>query len=344
MLGEAIPQVAPELWREAEAMFRYGNAWIGRRAPWLEATGIAFTNVLNLRPPGNRLDNLCVAKKEVPNDYPMPFLARGQYLRPEYLLELNRLFNEISTSRPNLIVAAGNTACWAVLQATNIGSIRGATAQSLIKNTEFNSRDLGPIKVLPTYHPAGVLRQWSWRPIVVADLMKAWRESAFLELRRPARSVLVDPTLAEIEQWAGQTLANPPALLAFDIETGQQQIKCIGFARSRTEAAVVPFVDLTQRNGSYWSTPAEELSAWSVVGRLLGSGITKVAQNGLYDLQYLFKMGLVVRNCLEDTMLLHHSLFPEMRKGLGFLGSIYTDEASWKLMRRPRADTEKRDE
>jgi hypothetical protein len=43
-------------------------------------------------------------------------------------------------------------------------------------------------------------------------------------------------------------------------------------------------------------------------------------------------------------MLLHHSLFPEMLKGLGFLGSIYTNEQSWKLMSRPKADTEKRDE
>jgi hypothetical protein len=43
-------------------------------------------------------------------------------------------------------------------------------------------------------------------------------------------------------------------------------------------------------------------------------------------------------------MMLHHSLYPEMKKSLGFLGSIYTDEASWKLMRQEKTDTEKRDE
>jgi len=43
-------------------------------------------------------------------------------------------------------------------------------------------------------------------------------------------------------------------------------------------------------------------------------------------------------------MLLHHALYPELPKGLGFLGSIYTNEASWKLMRRERSDTVKRDE
>jgi len=65
-------------------------------------------------------------------------------------------------------------------------------------------------------------------------------------------------------------------------------------------------------------------------------------QNGLYDLQYILRMGLRPANCQADTMLLHHSLFPELQKGLGFLGSIYTNEASWKLMR--EQDSNKRDE
>jgi hypothetical protein len=132
--------------------------------------------------------------------------------------------------------------------------------------------------------------------------------------------------------------------MAVDIETGQRQIKCIGFARSCSEAMVIPFVDLGQPNGSYWPSPKHELVAWDLVQCLLGSSIPKVFQNGVYDLQYLLQVGLSPRACLEDTMLLHHSLFPEMQKGLGFLGSIYTQEQSWKLMRRPKADTEKRDE
>jgi DNA polymerase I-like protein with 3'-5' exonuclease and polymerase domains len=81
-----------------------------------------------------------------------------------------------------------------------------------------------------------------------------------------------------------------------------------------------------------------------LVEALLASAIPKVFQNGVYDLQYLLRMGLTVNNCAHDTMLLHHSLFPEMKKGLGFLASIYSSEASWKLMRHEKADTVKRDE
>ena len=76
----------------------------------------------------------------------------------------------------------------------------------------------------------------------------------------------------------------------------------------------------------------------------MSSSIPKLFQNGMYDLQYLLKMGLRPKALAEDTMLMHHSMFPELQKGLGFLGSIYTNESSWKLMRRKRPDVEKSDE
>ena len=192
MLHQAIPDIAPNLASETESMMRYGYAWVPLRNRWLETAGIAMTNVLALRPEGNQLETLCAKKAEMPYDYSWPPLVRGQYLRPEYLPELTRLYEEIRSISPNIIVCLGNTACWAILHATNIGSIRGACCAAV-------APQVGGTKCLSTYHPAGVLRQWSWRTIVVADLMKAWREAQFPEIRRPARTVLINPTLAECE-------------------------------------------------------------------------------------------------------------------------------------------------
>ena len=98
-----------------------------------------------------------------------------------------------------------------------------------------------------------------------------------------------------------------------------------------------------QPRSSYWGHN-EELHFWNCCFRLLASPIPKLFQNGMYDLQYWLRMGAAPRAVLEDTMLAHHSLFPEMQKSLGFLGSIYTDESSWKLMRRHKNNSEKRDE
>ena len=61
----------------------------------------------------------------------------------------------------------------------------------------------------------------------------------------------------------------------------------------------------------------------------------KIFQNGLYDISFLWRAyGIGVRGAEEDTMLLHHALYPESLKGLGFLGSIYCDEGAWKGMRK----------
>ena len=353
MLGEANPEIDPAEHSRVCESHKYGLAWIRQRDNWLNSASISFTNVLNFRPPSNRIPDICCKKPELPKNYPpLPALSKGLYLRSEFLPETTRLYEEITQSSPNIIVAAGNTACWALLKATNIGSIRGNTTYGV--GTGLNS-----FKVLPTFHPASVLYQWSQRPIVVADLTKAAYESTFSQIVRPSRNILVSPTLEEWQDFVESVLSNPPPYLACDVETSAGIIDTIGFAKSASHAAVCQVGPhrykigthyeyiWPQRNGtrvsSYW-THNEEIRFWQLTNQLLSSSIPKVFQNGVYDLQYLLKMGLTPQHCLEDTMLLHHSIFPEMQKSLGFLASIYTSESSWKLLRRHKADTEKRDE
>ena len=378
MLGEAFPDVQPELHAEATSLQRYGPAWARKREEWLAAAGIAMTSVFNFVPAGGKLEALCGSKKEMGKGYDYPAIAHGKYLYERYLPDVWRVHGEIISARPTLIVAAGTSACWALLRATNIGNIRGTVSESIGLPTGVSAAAgtgtavVGPdeakgartgvraagrgegqgegqgqavrFKVLPTFHPAAVLYAWANRPIMVMDLLKAKRESAFADIRRPARQVLISPTLEEIREWINQTLEQAPRVLSVDIETAAGQITCIGFGRSRMSAMVVPFWNPSSPQGSYWPSPAAELEAWRLVELLLQSKIPKLFQNGMYDLQYITKMGLKVSACLEDSMLLHHSLFPEMKKGLGFLGSVYTNEPAWKLMRVEKADTEKKDE
>ena len=130
MLGEAIPDLLPAEHSRVCDLHKYDLAWTGHRDAWLEAASISFTNVFNFQPPNNKIEALCVPKKELPASYDFPALTRSLYLRPEYLAELDRLVYEITEAFPNIIVAMGNTACWALLRATNISGIRG-TATSM---------------------------------------------------------------------------------------------------------------------------------------------------------------------------------------------------------------------
>lgn len=326
----------------------WGEAEENQRAPFVGAAGYELTrmldeagirradcfitNVFNLRPrPSNDIENLCTKSKSE-GISSMPALRAGKYIRQEYSHELERLYGELSELRPNITVALGSTASWALLLNSAISKIRGGIALSTT---------VEGVKVLPTYHPAAILRQWEHRHVTVLDLMKARRESEYPEVRLPRRTVYIEPTLEDLE-WYYANEIRGASLLSVDIETAGDEITCIGFAPSVSSAIVIPFVDL-RRGGNYWPSELEELRAWDFVRRLLASPIPKVFQNGLYDMHFLWRRyGLPTINAEHDTMLLHHGLQPESEKGLGFLGSVYTNEASWKLMR--KAETIKRDE
>lgn len=292
-----------------------------------------MTNTFNLRPANNDIETLCGPKGAVGAGYNLLPIRQGKYILPEYLGELARLKSELTAARPNLAIALGGTAAWALIGSAKITAQRGTITESCL---------VPGLKVLPTFHPSAILRNWANRPIVVADLLKAAREQEYPEIRRPQRQVLINPTLDEVIDITEQIIGGDPGLLAVDIETAHRQITMIGFAWGVDRAAVIPFA-LKHPFRSYWPDHESEVKAWRCVKAIVESQVPKLFQNGLYDIQYIARMGFAVNNCAHDTMLLHHALYPELPKSLGFLGSIYTNEAAWKLMRH-NTETTKRDE
>jgi uracil-DNA glycosylase len=300
---------------------------------------IALANVFNCRPTDNNVELFFTDAKSGVAE--LPPLKRGKYLKSEYLPHLTNLWHEIECEKPNLVIAFGNTACWALLGETKISALRGTLQMSA---------RLG-VKVLPTYHPAAVLRQWNLRPIVLADLEKAEREAATTHINRIERWLTVNPTLDEIREW----LTRPAEFYAVDIENPKLvspggkpaylsgQIAMIGFARAHNDAMVIPFFDETKPGGNYWPSVRDEVAAWRLAQQALASPIPKLFQNGVYDLSHLLTRKFRPAACHNDTMLLHHALYPEMLKSLGFLGSIYSDEIAWKTMS-GRGNNLKRDE
>lgn len=294
-----------------------------------------LTNVFNLRPERNDIESLCGAKTDGISS--MPAVKNGKYIHRKYAGELSRLYSELSGVRPNVTIALGNTASWALLLNTGISKIRGTITATPFGLRSDNEVGMTGLKVLPTYHPAAVLRDWSLRPVTVIDLAKAARESAFPEIRRPKCWVHWAESLQDLEDYFETYLARAE-YISFDIETSGDQITCIGFAASEDRALVVPFVDNRNTDersrGSYWRTLQEESKAWDFVRRVLHLPCPKFGQNTLYDIHFLWRRyGIAPVNYSDDTMLMHHALQPESPKGLGYLGSIYTDHSSWKTMR-----------
>jgi uracil-DNA glycosylase len=292
---------------------------------WRMHPEIYRTNVFNLRPHGNKIENLCGTRQEGISG--LPSFGKSKYFRAEFAGEIDRLAAELLEQDPNLIIACGNTPCWALLGNTKISTIRGTTHLSTHTVTGF--------KVLPVYHPAAVMRTWEYRPTTVADFIKAAREAKFPELRRPKREIWIDPSLDDIRRFKREHIDNCK-LLSVDIETAGRAITCIGFAPRPDIAIVIPFVKTTRFGRNYFTNPASEREAWNIITNILADPATKKTfQNGMYDIAFLWRAyGIKVIGAEHDTMLLHHALYPESEKSLGFLGSIYTDEGSWKRMRK----------
>lgn len=289
------------------------------------------TNVFNLRPLGNMIDNLCGPRATAVEGYPR--MSNNKFIRSEFGAELRRLEREVATYAPTLILALGGTAAWFFLGDGRISKIRGSAVMGR-----------HGIKVLPTYHPAAVLRDWTLRPIVQKDMEKAERESRYPDLRRPPRYIHIEPSFQDIKDFHAQYIA-PSDTLSTDVETIANQITCIGLAPSPDRALVIPFYDPTRPGGNYWADEREEIRVWLWLRDLFRERKRNIGQNFLYDAGFLWRSyGIPVWGMEggDDTMLMHHALQPELQKGLAFLGSIYTDEAPWKLER--KTDTVKKED
>lgn len=319
------------------------------------------TNVFNLRPPSNDISKLCTTKPLAnaafiesrqtlvtenpdynwPEQYNYSPLGKvGHYVHPQYLPQLARLQREIIRERPTLVVCLGNTALWALTNRTGIGKLRGFV---------YSSSLVDGLRVLPTYHPAAILRQWNLRPVAIADLQKAKRlvgEPAFVSEHTntvsQGPSLWLEPTLEDIAEWWRQfgIIQSNGVLptISIDIETARGHITTIGFGTAQG-AISIPFWDKRKPGWCYWPTHQDERLALLLVRDILVSPNPKVLQNAIFDLSYLWcTWHMFPQGTIHDTMLIHHALQPEMQKDLGFLGSIYSaGNEGWKDMRKKAA-------
>lgn len=274
------------------------------RAAGLERTDFLITNLFDTKAPDNDVT---------------PWLKDPAILGPA----IERLRAEIEAAQPTVIVPLGAPA----LSVFADGSISGMRGTVCAAERVFPGH-----KMVPTFHPAHVMRQWLWLPIVVEDFRRAAREAALgPEIIWPTRRLILAPSLAQLREIVETKLLTAD-LIGVDIETGWGQITCIGFAWDEENAICVPFVDARKTTRSYWGSAEKELAAWAEVQRVLESPVPKIGQNfAAYDAYWLLeKYGIRTMNLRHDTRLLHHALYPELPKSLEFMGAAYTNQGPWK--------------
>lgn len=284
------------------------------------------TNVVGVQPPYNDMSRF-IAMKQKDRTH-QHLMLRDKYVLPVVLEGFNRLCKEISLVQPNVIIALGNTALWALTGIWGITKWRGS--QLTTEPDAFGPRQ---IKVIPSIHPSMVLREWSWRPVIINDLRRAAKEKHTQTYSNiPDWHFHIRPSFQTVIDYLTRLLSlldNPDQTewdcwLDFDLETKAGHIDCAGISWSKAEGLCIPFMSWGSREG-YWSPDEEAFIVFTLYKLLTHPQVKVRGQNLLYDAQYTYRHWHFIPRVCQDTMISQHSAFTSMRKSLDFQASLYCD-------------------
>lgn len=301
-------------------------------------------NVARERPLNNNIE-LWVPKaksKVTPEMVPM----RDKMVHPIVEEGWRLLQQEIDLVSPTVILALGNVSLWALTGKWGIKSWRGS---SLFTEGMSLSKSY---PVIPMYHPAYILRDWSSRAISLQDLRRAAvllgikSDSTLVPLsvdtvvdNGPNYRLIVRPDYGQVQTYLHALharLQESSVTISCDIETVAGHIECIGLATSASEAICIPL--MAKSSPGYWSeSEEEEIIRWLKLV-LTHPQARVIGQNFIYDSQYIYRHWGFVPNFARDTMLSHHTQFAGLPKSLEFLSSMYCKEhVAWKWAAKDRS-------
>lgn len=270
----------------------------------IKRTECYIDNVMQVRPQGNNFGQF--------------YLDKGMKNPTQELVDgRTRIQNLVRHYKPNVVVAFGNEALCTFAEHKGIMNWRGSILS-------FEG-----VKVIPVLHPALVLRQFEFHPLVLLDMNKVKEEASTFGVQQYySDNFLTNPSYEQVIETLKLIESKP--LVAFDIETQQNQITCIGFSWSKEDAICVP---IFFSGSSHWSS-AHELGVIKAIRELLTNPNVKfIAQNAQFDMTIIKDLwGIEVVNLYLDTMVAFHCLYPELRKGLDLISSIYTKRPYYKGM------------
>lgn len=274
-----------------------------------------FTNPYRVRPPDNEIER------------------RGELGIPDSVF-LDAFWEDLYENRPTFIIAAGATPL-AILCPNTVSRRDGSPRISAWRGSLLScDRFDWPHYVVPMYHPAFILREYSQRPISVFCIERAkeeldfWRSHGSIQ-PLPRRGLIDDPSFDDVIAFLHDCLrfARKGCPISHDIENPFwkriQLPYVMNFAYEANSA--ISF--------NLWDWPVEKLAIlWPLMAKVLEEAIL-IGQNYLnYDAPYQEESCGLRPNIgeLHDTMTRHKVLWPEFEHALQFQTIQYTREPYYK--------------
>lgn len=268
---------------------------------------LLITNVAREAPPAGNIgfffdDKHCTKPKDIMR---------------QWILELKE---EIELHRPNIVVALGSVAFWALTGIKGITAYRGCVVGStLVPGT----------KVIGTYHPQNVNYEWKKHFPVILDLKKAARHSLSAALPVDKRTLVANATLHEFLDYCDFLCSDEVKEVGLDLETSSPgcHINRIGLGHNENHAMSIPVL----QNIMPFFSLEDETRLFMAVGEVVRKKPI-VVQNGSFDFGVLTNYhGIYPVDIKMDTHIAAHVVWPEAPRSLGFLASICIDVPPWKM-------------
>lgn len=293
-----------------------------------------FSNVVNKRPRNNDMTQFFVPTK-LAKHLKLPEL-RGLHPDIPVLEGLQALERLIEKLKPKVIIGFGNYSLWGLTEdCFKIGNVnvendrfKVPTGITNWRGSQLRERYSG-IPMVPTYHPAAILRNWAWRADAVHDIKARVSRALQGNWDEPERNYIIQPSFDQVMQVLTTLrlraeVSTRPVLISVDIETVSRFIENIGIGWSRRDAICIPIMAYGYPDG-YW-TSQEEAAILYEVGKLISHPNIEVAgQNFNYDYQHLVFHLRCFPNWRHDTLIAHNTLFPGTPADLVHISSMYCD-------------------
>jgi len=263
---------------------------------------IYITNVVHCRPPDNRTPSNDEIKTCLP------------YLQAE-----------LDLIKPSLIIPMGNVPMKAIIKRSGITKYRG-------RSFDY-SGDGWSAMVMPTFHPAGVLRNPGNLEYLAGDLEKGFEFVRGGTIHEDARWKIIR-TIDEVSKVCDKV--EKAGVAAFDLETNG--------TKEWRDGALICTIGISWKKGTgvcipiFHSESPFSRSDIKVIYKLLrtrifqNEDILKVGQNMKFDWRWLkWRAKIDLRGPIFDTMLAHYVLYINSRHDLDSLSLEYTNYGQyWK--------------
>ena len=262
-----------------------------------------LTNVIKEHPTGNNI-KLFVDLEKSPK------------ITSAYTMYVELLQKELEALKPNVVVAVGNVALFALTGEKAITKWRGSVLPCTL---------VPGLKVVPIIHPAAALRTYLQIHMISHDLTIVKRESEFPDIRYPEYDLLLNPSF-EIAMDTLACLQYKP-WLSFDIEVVCGALDCFALAWSDRESVCIALYDSA---GPRYTLPQEMMILRKLGEILEDPKIAIWTQNGTFDATFMYERYGIMTNNIEDTMIAAGLITPDFPKSLAFISTIYTTQPYYK--------------